>query len=249
MVDCFTLFDFLAEAFGPEYGLALYDLQCMPYALIKKCTGTNGSRKPSLDERDVTKDLGRRIEEYVAQELSYTTEMLTSYAGNGIVRTCTLLLRTGKGEPDKALCIFSAIEINSKGGRTKRAELDDNEFFKLLRGNSPFDIVNKPVKDINDLYIQKEQRVLLGKELASKTNVEAVIAEIITEQSARMKVTPAQMTAAQKMEVVRHLTRADVFQIKGAVAKVASQMSVSMATVYRYLDKLKAATDRDEYGM
>lgn len=48
---------------------------------------------------------------------------------------------------------------------------------------------------------------------------------------------PARMSVPEKVEVVHRLSESGVMNIKGAVSEIASQLSVSVPTVYRYLNR------------
>ncbi len=50
---------------------------------------------------------------------------------------------------------------------------------------------------------------------------------------------PERMTQAEKVEIIKKLNEAGVFLLKGTVTKVATRLSVSEATVYRYLNGIK----------
>lgn len=48
---------------------------------------------------------------------------------------------------------------------------------------------------------------------------------------------PARMSVTEKAEVVHRLNESGVMNIKGAVSEIAAQLSVSVPTVYRYLNR------------
>lgn len=59
------------------------------------------------------------------------------------------------------------------------------------------------------------------------------IAEIISQSG----VSPAHMTMQEKIRVVHKLDADGILMVKGAVADIADQLSVSVPTIYRYLNK------------
>ena len=59
------------------------------------------------------------------------------------------------------------------------------------------------------------------------------IAEIISQSG----ISPAHMTMQEKIRVVHKLDADGVLMMKGAVAEIADQLSVSVPTIYRYLNK------------
>lgn len=48
---------------------------------------------------------------------------------------------------------------------------------------------------------------------------------------------PARMSAQERARIVHRLSEEGLLNVKGAVACIAAQLSVSVPTVYRYLNK------------
>lgn len=65
------------------------------------------------------------------------------------------------------------------------------------------------------------------------TMMHARIADIIAQSG----LPPARMSLREKVRVVHRMNDEGVLMMKGAVAEIASQLSVSVPTVYRYLNK------------
>ncbi len=63
--------------------------------------------------------------------------------------------------------------------------------------------------------------------------IHARIADIISQSG----ISPTHMTMQEKIRVVHKLDADGVLMMKGAVAEIADQLSVSVPTVYRYLNK------------
>ncbi len=59
------------------------------------------------------------------------------------------------------------------------------------------------------------------------------IAEIIAESG----IPPARMSVQEKVHIVHKMDDDGILKVKGSVAEIASQLSVSVPTVYRYLNK------------
>ena len=57
------------------------------------------------------------------------------------------------------------------------------------------------------------------------------------EAAPALSVPTARMSVPEKVEVVHRLSESGVMNIKGAVSEIASQLSVSVPTVYRYLNR------------
>lgn len=63
--------------------------------------------------------------------------------------------------------------------------------------------------------------------------MQARIAAVISEYG----VPPARMTVQEKVDVVHRLSETGIMNMKGAVGEIATQLCVSVPTVYRYMNK------------
>ncbi|WP_279388728.1 helix-turn-helix transcriptional regulator [Hydrogenispora ethanolica] len=52
-------------------------------------------------------------------------------------------------------------------------------------------------------------------------------------------ISPERMSQDEKIEIIKELNNSGVFLLKGSIGEVASQLKVSEATIYRYLNKVK----------
>lgn len=71
----------------------------------------------------------------------------------------------------------------------------------------------------------------------SDTSVAALVRERIAAAIAECGMPPARMSMQEKVRVVHRLNSEGVLVMKGAVSEIAAQLSVSVPTVYRYLNK------------
>ena len=97
-------------------------------------------------------------------------------------------------------------------------------------------------KDIESIQQMKEQFNLIipHKSIVSETldnPVESIMHSRIAETVIQSGVQPARMSMDEKVAVVRQLNESGIMAIKGAVAEVARQLSISVPTVYRYMNK------------
>ena len=67
--------------------------------------------------------------------------------------------------------------------------------------------------------------------------VENIMHARITEVIAQSGISPSRMSMAEKVRIVHRLNESGVLSMKGAVAEVASQLAISVPTVYRYMNK------------
>lgn len=69
------------------------------------------------------------------------------------------------------------------------------------------------------------------------TSVAALVRERIAAAIAEYGIPPSRMSMQEKVRVVHRLNNEGVLVMKGAVSEIAAQLSVSVPTVYRYLNK------------
>lgn len=67
--------------------------------------------------------------------------------------------------------------------------------------------------------------------------VENIMHTRITEVIAQSGISPTRMSMEEKVRIVHRLNESGVMSMKGAVSEVASQLSISIPTVYRYINK------------
>ena len=75
-----------------------------------------------------------------------------------------------------------------------------------------------------------------GKTKSGESVMHSRIAEIISREGTA----PAHMSMQEKIRVVHKLDADGILMMKGAVAEIADQLSVSVPTIYRYLNKPQA---------
>ena len=71
------------------------------------------------------------------------------------------------------------------------------------------------------------------------TSVEEVAFESIETAIKNIGISPERLAQDEKIEIIKELNNNGVFLLKGSVSEVASQLKVSEATIYRYLNIIK----------
>ena len=64
-----------------------------------------------------------------------------------------------------------------------------------------------------------------------------LIQDRISEIISQTGVIPSRMTSREKIKIVHRLNKEGVLMLKGAVTEIATQLNISVPTVYRYLNK------------
>lgn len=132
-------------------------------------------------------------------------------------------------------------------GRTKDGQFlsstyfikNDGRLIGLLCINKDIGSIKQMTTTLNRLMEQFNltipQESALSETLDSP--VENIMHARITEVISQSGVEPSRMSMDEKVAVVHRLNETGVMSIKGAVAEVASQLSISVPTVYRYMNK------------
>lgn len=106
--------------------------------------------------------------------------------------------------------------------------------------------INKDIESIQqmkytlDHVMEQFNLIIPHKSIVSETldnPVESIMHSRIAETVIQSGVQPARMSMDEKVAVVRQLNESGIMAIKGAVAEVARQLSISVPTVYRYMNK------------
>ena len=106
--------------------------------------------------------------------------------------------------------------------------------------------VNKDISAVQELnsavQLLLERYNLQGpqdKNISENLNppITNLIQERISEIIAHTGVNPSRMTSREKIDTVHRLNDEGILMIKGAVSEIATQLNISVPTVYRYLNK------------
>ncbi|MGT2887527.1 helix-turn-helix transcriptional regulator [Streptococcus didelphis] len=139
---------------------------------------------------------------------------------NKEVRGSTFFIKNSQGELEGMLCINKDISV-----------------YKGLAEN----ILGLANLNINHLLTQKENKAsaIAQDETVEvlSSNIQDIISEIIDPSLLNQDI---HLSQEVKIEIVSKLSEKGVFQLKGAVSKVAEILNISEPSVYRYLKKIES---------
>lgn len=137
--------------------------------------------------------------------------------------------------------------LTNYSGQTKNGEFLSSTYFIKNKGRlMGLLCVNKDIESIQqmkytlDHVMEQFNLIIPHKSVVSETldnPVENIMHSRIAEAVNQSGVQPARMSMDEKIDVVRQLNESGIMTIKGAVAEVARQLSISVPTVYRYMNK------------
>lgn len=138
--------------------------------------------------------------------------------------------------------------LTNYSGRTKNGLFLSSTYFIKNEGRLiGLLCINKDIDSVHQVsialdHLMEQFNLRIPHESALSENLESPVESImhtrITEVINQSGVSPARMSMDEKIAVVHRLNESGVMSIKGAVAEVASQLSISVPTVYRYMNKV-----------
>lgn len=215
------LVNFLGQVLGPDYEIALHDLNDMSNSIVAIANGhvsgrSLGAPLTSLalsmisDKRYLTKDF----------DLNYNGIA----RGNKILRSSTMYIKDDLGKLVGMLC------INFDDSRYQ--ELSEN-LFQLCHPNQFVEqniLIHKDIVDTGNTqkYDQAEQ---------FQDSISSIMENVILDVIQQDGVPVERLTKEEKIKIVNLLQDQGIFLLKGAVPYVAKALHSSPASIYRYLKK------------
>lgn len=133
-------------------------------------------------------------------------------------------------------------------GRSKNRQFQSSTYFIRNEGRLiGLLCINKDIDSVQQLkhvlnHLVEQFNLGIPKENALSENLDSPVESImharISEVINQIGITPSRMSIDEKIAVVQRLNESGVMSIKGAVAEVANQLSISVPTVYRYMNHI-----------
>jgi len=214
---------FLGETLGPDYEVALYDLEAKEPCVIALANMGISGRQLGSPLSDISAKL---IE---AQEYK-TTDSRVNYTGIGfngkMLRCSTLFLKEGDGEPFGLISIaFDDFRYQQLSDQVLKLRHPD----AFVESNFVYDSENVP---------RAAAKAKDGETEVFTSSVDDLFTKTVQQVAGGMGVPLKRMSGQERTEFVRRLKDAGVFNIKHSIPEVAHIMGCSPATVYRHLSNL-----------
>ncbi len=201
--------DFLSEVLGPNTEVILHDLTNYEHSIVHIINGYISNR--SLG--DPVTDL---VLEFIAKESKGDKQFICNYNSKNVdgklLHSSTYFIRDKKNEIVGALCLNSDYEKVEKS-------------LSFITSLLPNYTENKSLKtDIKENLNSNPQELTFNK-------IDSIINQF--------GVPANRMTTKEKTSVILTLNNHGIFNIRGAVQKVAQKLNISEPSVYRYIKKIK----------
>ena len=215
------LVEFLGYALGPSYEIALHDLTDKDKSIVAIANG-------HVTGRDVGAPLSHAalgiLRDKSYEKEDYRVNCYGVSVNGKDLRSSTFYIKEG-GELVGLLCI----------------NFDDSGYRAI---SSQLMSLCHPDIFVDDM-VRKAERAAWsanGHPAAEKfpVSADAVAADAIGRELERLGVAAERLTAEERLQIIANLEANGTFLMKGAVKDVAAGLHCSQASVYRYLNQLKA---------
>jgi len=218
LASYFPIATFIASVLGPKCEVVVHDIRDPERSIIFIENGQISGRKVGDASTDLVLKL-LKAEAY--RDQPFISNYKASSTQGESFRSSTFFIKNDEGELIGLMCLNMDIT---------HLEAAAEWMQHLLHGAgaaSGTSIVN----------VQPERRQDPTEYLQG--NVDDLLQHMIKTALHNVNVPLTRLTSNEKIEIVRALNEQGVFLLKGGVSQVASALSISEPTVYRYLQKFK----------
>ena len=214
--------DFLGHILGPDYEIALHELNDDSNEIIAIANG-------ELTGRHLGSPLSNKMLEYVAGNLYETQNYVLNFesvsATGKTMCSNSMFIKGRSGELAGLLCInFDSSRYQELSARVM--DLCSNMLTPGVQSGARL-----IVEDETDPTADAPEKTY-------PTSIAGATASIVSEVVSNYPVPVERLTQDEKMEIMATLNRKGVFLLKGSVSHVAQTLHSSEASIYRYLGKL-----------
>ena len=216
-----SLVEFLGEVLGPDYEVALHEINAGSQSIIAIANGDISGRK-------VGAPLTNLALKFMKERVYKTHDYILNYKGisksGKILRSSTIFIKNENNELVGMLCInFDA----------SRYQAVSQQILQLCN------LQEKPEKEAET--VPPELPNVLSDAVESfPDNIGEIIENVMETCLPGSGTIPNRLTQSEKIHIVELLNRRGIFLLKGAVSQVAKRLCCSEPTVYRYLSTLNS---------
>jgi predicted transcriptional regulator YheO len=212
------LTEFLGEALGPDYEVALHDLTNRERSIIAIANNHVSGREIGAPLTDMTLALLR-------DKVYETSDYIAHYCGVSVsgkeLRSNTMFIKD-RGQLIGLLCV----------------NFDDSRCRDLCTRLMSLGHPDKVALDVffpNDSNASAPSRPTENFRNSSAD----VVTDAIQRELDQLGVTADRLTSEERLSIIANLEKSGVFLMKGTVKRTAAQLQCSQASVYRYLSQVK----------
>lgn len=216
------LTEFLGNALGPDYEVALHDLTNRNKSIIAIANS-------NISGRDIGAPLTNMALQMIKDKVYEKNDFCSNYKGvaeNGkTLRSSTMFIKH-EGKLIGLLCInFDDIRYQIISEELMRICHPDTFIGTSFQYGGQHAVASNNIKNISSEKFSDSK--------------DTVIAEAVSNELATLNVSVERLTTEERMSIISSLEKKGIFLLKGSVQNVAENLHCSSASVYRYLSQLK----------
>lgn len=216
--------EFLYQCFLDNCEIVVHDFTDINNSIVAIYNGEISSRGVGAPVTDFALEI---IKNKCYQNQSYVANYTTVTNTGKKLRSATYFIKNEEGDLLGLLCINIDVSIYEETTKI---------LSRLIQGPTPWQEPKVEEEDELGYTLQVKE----GVETFS-ASVDEMVETIIYKETKGIPID--RLHSDEKMELVRILNEKGIFMLKGGVASAAKALTISEATVYRYLSKLKNSTN------
>ncbi|WP_373164177.1 transcriptional regulator [Agathobaculum sp. Marseille-P7918] len=216
------LTEFLGQALGPDYEVALHDLTDKNRSIIAIANNHVSGREVGAPLTNVALKI-LMDKSYESQD--YRLHYCGVSAAGKTLRSSTLFIKQN-GRLIGMLC------INFDDSRYQEAS---ESILRLCHPDAFVEDHCQPDRPQSGETI----RAVPATTESFHNSIDAVAGDAVSRELARLGVTADRLTPDERIQIISSLEAGGIFLLKGAVKDVADALHCSQASVYRYLSQIK----------
>ena len=216
------LTEFLGQALGPDYEVALHDLTDKNRSIIAIANNHVSGREVGAPLTNVALQI---LMDKSYEKQDYRLHYRGVSVGGKKLRSSTLFIKSN-GKLVGMLCI----------------NFDDSRFQSVSRNILQLCHPDAFVEELYQTHTAPEGSSTSLPQVTTESfhnSIDAVAGDAVDRELARLGVTADRLTPDERIQIIASLEAGGIFLLKGAVKDVADAMHCSQASVYRYLSQIK----------
>jgi predicted transcriptional regulator YheO len=212
-----SLVEFLGKVLGPDYEIALHEINAHSQSIIAIANGHISGRKVGAP---ITNLALKIIKEQVYKTHDYILNYKGISKSGKVLRSSTIFIKDENNELVGMLCI----------------NFDASRYRDISR--QILQLCNLPTDSVEEAVPPELPKALPDIVENFPNNIDEIIENVMESCLPESKIHPKRLTQSEKIRIVDMLNKRGVFLLKGAVSQVAKQLHCSEPTIYRYLSTL-----------
>lgn len=217
------LTEFLGQALGPSYEVALHDLTDRNRSIIAIANSHISGREVGAPLTNMALSI---LRERSYETSDYTVNDCGLSVNGRELRSNTMFIKQD-GQLIGMLCV----------------NFDDSAFQTVARDLMELVHPGEYLEERRKRLLERGESLFPGRTEQYSNNSRSVAADAVGRELRRLGKTNQELTADDRLQIIAALERDGVFLLKGVIREVAAALGCSQASVYRYITQVKNEND------